>query len=697
MKLRLSTKLFMGFAGVLIIFIAVSTFTYITQNTLESSLEWVLHTNTVMATSDEVLKGLVNMETGFRGYLLSGEDTFLDPYNAGKLQYQDALKELNKLTSDNPSQLTRWADIKKQAEAWDTEWVEKGIALRKEVNAGTASLQQSNDYEASGGGKKYMDGMRAILAEAKQAEETLLVKRQADSAAATQQGYMVIIWGTIFAVLVGAAIAFFLARSISKAANLMVTTADQIAQIDLKAFEGIAAAIAGGDLTQSVSIQTQRLNYTSTDEMGDLATAFNAMISRLQEVGVKFGEMTSNLRSSVGQVAESAKNLNAASAELASSAEQAGKATTQIAATVQQVAKGTAQQSESVNKTAGSVEQMSRAIDGVAKGAQEQASAVGKASNITTQITTAIQQVSGNAQAVTRDSAAAADAARKGAVTVQETIQGMEAIKVKVGLSASKVQEMGRRSDQIGTIVEAIEDIASQTNLLALNAAIEAARAGEHGKGFAVVADEVRKLAERASSATKEIGGLIKGIQTTVAEAVSAMNEGAREVEIGVSKANGAGQALNDILKAAEAVYQQADQAASASQRMNVAANELVSSMDSVSAVVEENTAATEEMAASSSEVTQSIENIASVSEENSAAIEQVSASAEEMSAQVEEVTASAQSLSEMANILQEVVAQFKLEIVTQDYRPSASRKPVAITPPPAMRAGNGHKVKSFN
>ena len=155
------------------------------------------------------------------------------------------------------------------------------------------------------------------------------------------------------------------------------------------------------------------------------------------------------------------------------------------------------------------------------------------------------------------------------------------------------------------------------------------------------------------------------------------MNEGAREVEVGVTRANGAGQALGDILKAAEAVYQQADQAASASQRMNAAANELVTSMDSVSAVVEENTAATEEMAASSNEVTQSIENIASVSEQNSAAIEQVSASTEEMSAQVEEVTASAQSLADMARLLKDVVSQFKLEAASQQSRlqPAPRRK----------------------
>jgi methyl-accepting chemotaxis protein len=187
------------------------------------------------------------------------------------------------------------------------------------------------------------------------------------------------------------------------------------------------------------------------------------------------------------------------------------------------------------------------------------------------------------------------------------------------------------------------------------------------------------------SIATKEIGGLIKDIQKTVLQAVTAMNEGAAEVENGVDRAGQAGQALKDILKSVEGVNTQVVQIAAAGRQMNALSNELVSAVDSVSAVVEENTAATEQMTAGSSEVTQAIENIASVSEENSAAVEEVSASAEEMTAQVEDVTASAQSLSDMALNLQQLVAEFQVSEKVQALKPTAA--PAA---PAAPKNGNG-------
>jgi methyl-accepting chemotaxis protein len=521
-----------------------------------------------------------------------------------------------------------------------------------------------------------------------------------DNTASANSATLVMLLTIVIGVVMAIGLGIFLSRSLSNAAKLMVRTAEQIAQADLPAFAEATAAIAAGDLTRSVRVKTQAVAYDSKDEMGDLARAFNAMIIRLQGVGNNFTEMSGNLRDLVRQVRESADSLSAASGQLAASAQQSGEAAGHISGTIQEVAKGIAQQSASVTHTASTVEQMSRAIDGVARGAQEQAVVVSKASEVTGQLSTVIQEVAGNAQAQAKESSEAVTVTHNSSRAVEETVQGMQRIQTKVNQTAEKVMEMGQRSDQIGVIVETIDDIASQTNLLALNAAIEAARAGEHGKGFAVVADEVRKLAEKSAVATKEIAGLVKSIQGTVSEAVQAMNESANEVKSGVALANQSGKALGSILEAVVGGQKSGETIAAAAARMSTLASELVAAMDGVSAVVEENTAATEEMAAGSSEVTRAIENIASVSEENSASTEEVSASAEEMSAQVEEVTASAQSLSEMAQTLQELVSRFKLgeeKKATERPEIDAAMRANENKYRPIPVGGNGHVLKTFN
>jgi methyl-accepting chemotaxis protein len=477
------------------------------------------------------------------------------------------------------------------------------------------------------------------------------------------------------AIVIGLAAGILLANSIRKPLAQLTASAHQIADVDLTRLVEEMRLMAGGDLSRKIDITTIELPQKGTSEIGRMAEAFNTMIHRLQDIGEAFSSLNVNLGRAIGEVAESATGLGQASEHLAYASSQASQATSQIASTIQQVARGTSEQSNEANRTAVSMEQMNNLIIAVASGAQDQEKSLSQASQVTNEMIQTIEQVANNANSVKTSSLEATQAARQGAKTVESTIKGMNNIRSRVTQSVNKIQDMGKQSAKIGDIVDTIEDIASQTNLLALNAAIEAARAGEHGKGFAVVADEVRKLAEKSAGSTREIGNLIKSIRKSIDEAIQAMNESSKEVEAGVALANNSGAALDAILVSIEAVNLQAEQSAQAAHQMSASSERLVVSVSAVARVIEDNTIASEEMAAQSSEVNQTIENIVSVSEENSAAVEEVNSATEAVLAQVEEVTTSAQQLSATAQQLQELVGRFRLH-GQEDLSPAESSSP---------------------
>ncbi len=438
-------------------------------------------------------------------------------------------------------------------------------------------------------------------------------------------------------------------------------------------------ALALGDMNQEINVK-------SNDEVGNLAAAYSRVIDYMKEMAkvtssVADGDLTVEVkprsdkdllghaharliarqRDLIGKSKASAANVAEASRQLTRASEQTAQATQQITATIQSVARGASEQSSSLQLTAQSMEQLTAAIDQIAAGAEVQSKGVEEATSIVKEVSVAIAEVSANAEAGAESWGVTATSAAEGARRTHETVEGMVKIKKAMDLVSIKVSDLGGRSQEIGKIVATIDNIAAQTNLLALNAAIEAARAGEQGRGFAVVADEVRKLAERSSTATKEIASLVGGIQASLRDAVNAMQQGSKDVETGYMLAADAGASLDAILERSRAVGKQVERISTAAKQLNAFSSEMVEAIDRINRVVEQTAAATQQMTENSKAVSGSVGNSASIAVENSAAAQEVSASVEEMSAQVEETLAAAQSLTDMSEEMARSVSVFRI------------------------------------
>ncbi|WP_319506598.1 methyl-accepting chemotaxis protein [uncultured Methanolobus sp.] len=374
----------------------------------------------------------------------------------------------------------------------------------------------------------------------------------------------------VIAIIAGSAMALFISKMISKPVNEMLDAANKV---------------AAGDLTV-------KLGNNSDNELGQLSNALRSMVG--------------NLTGLISEVQAGASRVASTSQEISASSEQMTASSGQISETVTDISQG----------------------------AQIQSSKAMEVSNAMNDMSISVQEIASNAKNAAQNASMASETIRGIGKESEKLLAQMDEIQGAVSDSAKVIRELDGKSKQIGDIVNLITSIADQTNLLALNAAIEAARAGEHGRGFAVVADEVRKLAEDSSRATKDISVLIHDIQNGSNEAVDVMEKGTGKVSIGAASLRETVEAVRSIVEGSEQIARMAQEIA----------------------------AAAEEQAASIEEVTASVEEVSSISEQSAAGTEQASASVQEQTASMEELSASAQQLADLANSLMQGAAKFRIE-----------------------------------
>lgn len=392
---------------------------------------------------------------------------------------------------------------------------------------------------------------------------------QSESKKAASTIFNITFWVTAIVFILGTFFNYFTIRSIIRPLRRMIA---------------VTTKVSKGDLTEKMNVKVQ-------DEIGLLAGSFNHMIDSLRTLLTKINDSSQQLASSTEQ--------------LLASSEQTAHTTEEVTTAIQEVATGAEAQMTSAEESARAMEEIS----------------------------TGIQRIAESSSVVSESSLGATENAKEGGDVIQTAMEQMKLIQASAQEGVSIVKLLGSHSKEIDGILAVITQISDQTNLLALNAAIEAARAGEHGKGFAVVADEVRKLAEQSKTSATQIASLVSTIQGDTIKAVAIMEKGQKEAEFGFEAVNNAGQSFTKILHSIEEVTIQSESVAAISQQIS----------------------------AGSEEITASVEEVASIASEAAATTNEVAASAGGQLEAIQEITTSVQTLSSLASELQKTVDEFKM------------------------------------
>jgi methyl-accepting chemotaxis protein len=511
MKLR--TQLILAFGVVIVVIIGLLGMTYHSLDVMTTTAQWVKHTTEVLKTANEAEKLLVDMETGARGFVITGKDEFLEPYNVGRNIYDAKLAALKALVSDNPAQLGRLTTIDEVVREWDKTVLSVQIATRR-TGAEGGDKTAAEALVAKGTGKVFMDRVRKMMAEFQGEEDGLMVTRvrAADAAKRLSIRSMVISGG----------------------GGILLAVISMIVVI-----RGVYRQVGGEPV--KIALITEQV------AAGDLMVDWRNGIKEPTGILASIGKMVENLQSQIRDLRDAANVLTSSASE--------------ISASVTQVTSGAQETATAVTETTATVEE------------------VKQGTHLTSQKSKAIAD---NAQ----QGLQMAHAGRKATETVTE---GMVRINDQMTSIAGTIMKLGEQSQAIGEITATVDDIAEQSNLLAVNAAVEAAKAGEHGRGFAVVAQEIKSLAEQSKQATKQVRSILNDIQKATGAAVMATEKGSKVVDQGLNESARASELIQALSASFTDAAQSAGQIAASTQEQLTGMDQVAMAMENIKEASQQN------------------------------------------------------------------------------------------------------------